>query len=215
MWGASRIAEAVAKYDVDRFVHVSSHSASKDSPSEFYRTKAQGEEVVRSIFPETTIVRPAPMFGWEDRLLNSLAAVSSVFTSNHLEQKLRPVHVVDVGQAMESMLHDDSTASQTYELYGPKEYSMAELSALVDREIIKKRRHINLPKAVRQPIARYMNKLLWWPVGSADQVEREFIDQTIDPNAKTFADLSLEPAEIESLTFQYLVSFDKLPEDSI
>jgi NADH dehydrogenase (ubiquinone) 1 alpha subcomplex subunit 9 len=37
--GAERIAEAVAKYDVDRFVHVSSHSANKNSPSEFYRTK--------------------------------------------------------------------------------------------------------------------------------------------------------------------------------
>ena len=31
--GTSRIADAVAKYDVDRFVHVSSHSVSKDSPS--------------------------------------------------------------------------------------------------------------------------------------------------------------------------------------
>jgi NADH dehydrogenase (ubiquinone) 1 alpha subcomplex subunit 9 len=206
VWGAQRIAEAVAKYDVDRFVHVSSHSVSKTSPSEFYRTKAEGEDIVRSIFPETTIVRPAPMFGWEDRLLNALAAVSSVFTSNHLQQRLRPVHVVDVGQALERMLQDDSTASQTYELYGPKEYSMAELSELVDREIVKKRRHVNIPKAVRQPIAKYMNKLLWWPVGSADQVEREFIDQVIDPSAKTFSDLGLEPAELESLTFQYLVS---------
>ena len=62
--GAERIAEAVAKYDIDRFIHVSSHNANKNSPSEFFRTKARGEEVVRSIFPETTIVRPAPVFGY-------------------------------------------------------------------------------------------------------------------------------------------------------
>ena len=37
--GAERIAEAVAKYDVDRFVHVSSFNANKDSSSEFFRTK--------------------------------------------------------------------------------------------------------------------------------------------------------------------------------
>ena len=37
--GTERIAEAVAKYDVDRFVHVSSYNANKDSPSEFFRTK--------------------------------------------------------------------------------------------------------------------------------------------------------------------------------
>lgn len=39
--GAERIAEAVAKYDVDRFIHVSSHNANLDSPSEFFRTKVR------------------------------------------------------------------------------------------------------------------------------------------------------------------------------
>lgn len=39
--GTERIAEAVAKYDVDRYIHMSSHSASLDSPSEFYRTKVR------------------------------------------------------------------------------------------------------------------------------------------------------------------------------
>lgn len=37
--GAERIAEAVAKYDVDRFIHISSYNASKSSTSEFFRTK--------------------------------------------------------------------------------------------------------------------------------------------------------------------------------
>ena len=37
--GLERIVEAVAKYDVDRFVHVSSYNADPNSPSEFFRTK--------------------------------------------------------------------------------------------------------------------------------------------------------------------------------
>lgn len=37
--GAERIAEAVAKYDVDRFIHVSSYNANINSPSEFFATK--------------------------------------------------------------------------------------------------------------------------------------------------------------------------------
>jgi hypothetical protein len=37
--GAERIAEAVAKYDVDRFIHVSSYNANPDSTSEFFATK--------------------------------------------------------------------------------------------------------------------------------------------------------------------------------
>lgn len=34
-----RIVEAAAKYDVDRYIHVSSHSANPESASEFYATK--------------------------------------------------------------------------------------------------------------------------------------------------------------------------------
>lgn len=93
MEGAERIAEAVAKYDIDRFIHVSSYNASLDSPSEFFRTKARGEQVVRDIFPETTIVRPAPMWGYEDRLLHRLAGVTNLFTVNNLQERSWPVHV--------------------------------------------------------------------------------------------------------------------------
>lgn len=37
--GVERIADAVAKYDVDRFIHVSSYNANRDSPSEYFATK--------------------------------------------------------------------------------------------------------------------------------------------------------------------------------
>jgi NADH dehydrogenase (ubiquinone) 1 alpha subcomplex subunit 9 len=108
--------------------------------------------------------------------------------------------------ALERMLHDDTTAGQTFELYGPKNYSTAEIAELVDREIVKHRRHINVPKAILKPVAHYLNKLLWWPIISPDEVEREFIDQVIDPNAKTFKDLGIEPVDLATLTFHYLVS---------
>ena len=37
--GTERIADAVAKYDVDRFIHVSSYNADPNSTSEFFATK--------------------------------------------------------------------------------------------------------------------------------------------------------------------------------
>ena len=104
------------------------------------------------------------------------------------------------------MLEDDTTAGETYELYGPKSYSMAEIAKLVDREIIKHRRHINLPKRILKPAAKLLNQALWWSTMSADEVEREFIDQAIDPKAKTFKDLDIEPGDISDFTFMYLVS---------
>lgn len=104
------------------------------------------------------------------------------------------------------MAEDDSTAGETYELYGPKNYSMAEIAALVDREIIKHRRHVNLPPRLLKTMADIYNRLIWWSQTSADSVVREFIDQKIDPKAKRFKDLGIEPAEIANYTFHYLVS---------
>jgi NADH dehydrogenase (ubiquinone) 1 alpha subcomplex subunit 9 len=103
------------------------------------------------------------------------------------------------------MLYDDNTASQTFELYGPRNYSTAEIAEMVDREIYKKRRHINIPKPMLKPIAAILNRVLWWPVMSADEVEREFIDQQIDESAKTFKDLRIEPGDISRFTYHYLV----------
>ena len=77
-------------------------------------------------------------------------------------------------------MYDDSTAGQTFELHGPKEYSTREIANIVDKEILKKRRHINLPKPVFRALASAFN-YIWWPTISPDEVERQFINQVIDP----------------------------------
>ena len=205
--GAQRIATAVAKHDVDRFVHMSSYNADPNSKSEFYRTKGIGEKVVRDIFPETTIVRPAPAFGWEDRLLNKFAGERSVWASNHLRETCWPVHAIDIGAALEVMIQDDATAGQTYELYGPKSYSMKQIYEACAREVMKRRPIVNMPRVIRKPTVEVMRRLLWWVENSGDQVDREFIDQKIDQTAKTLADLGIEPTEMEAVTYEYLQGY--------
>lgn len=63
------------------------------SPEDTKISQAWGEKVARHIFPETTIVRPAPLFGFEDHFLHKLAGVTNLLTSNRLKQKLWPAHV--------------------------------------------------------------------------------------------------------------------------
>jgi NADH dehydrogenase (ubiquinone) 1 alpha subcomplex subunit 9 len=125
------------------------------------------------------------------------------------EDARRPVsdklQVIDVGEALEKIMFDDNTASQTFELYGPRKYSTAEIAELVDREIYKKRRHINIPKALLKPAAGLLNRFIWWDIMSADEIEREFHDQVIDETAKTFKDLGMEPSDISKWTYHYLV----------
>ncbi|KAI5281238.1 NADH-ubiquinone oxidoreductase 40 kDa subunit [Ascosphaera acerosa] len=105
------------------------------------------------------------------------------------------------------MLHDESSVGATYELYGPREYSTAEIAELVDREIVKTRHRINLPKPVFKALAAVLNRALWWHTYSPDEVEMECLDQKIDPAAKTFADLGIEPADISKWTYHYLTMY--------
>lgn len=70
--GAERIAKAAAKCGVARLVHVSHLNAAPDSTSKLYRAKAEGEQRVREAFPHATIVRPAAMYGYEDKLLHNI-----------------------------------------------------------------------------------------------------------------------------------------------
>jgi NADH dehydrogenase (ubiquinone) 1 alpha subcomplex subunit 9 len=73
------IAQVSRDAGVPRFVHVSHLNADPNSTSEFYRTKFAGEQRVREAFGrQATIVRPGPLFGAEDWMLNGIACRSKV-----------------------------------------------------------------------------------------------------------------------------------------
>lgn len=56
---------------------------------------------------------------------------------NEGNTKIRPVSAVDVAEALQVMLTADSTTGKTYELYGPKEYTIKEIFDIA-REITMK-----------------------------------------------------------------------------
>jgi len=143
------------------------------------------------------------MFGFEDRFLHSIASGTDMLSANHWKQKFWPVHVIDVGRALEIMAYDDHTAGQTYELFGPREYSKEQVAHLIYRMTLKYKKRINLPKPVLKTTAAILNKI-YWPTYAPDEIEREFIDQKIDATAKTFKDLGIEPSELDDLAFQYV-----------
>ena len=64
------LARLCVEEGVGNFIHVSSLAADEHSLSRWARSKANGERAVRDEAPGATIVRPADMFGHEDRLLN-------------------------------------------------------------------------------------------------------------------------------------------------
>jgi len=87
---AATIAQAAKEINAARLIHVSALNCDVNSSSKWSRTKAQGEEVVRSIFPEATIIKPTVMYGHEDYFLRYLASMTRfwpVYVLIHGEKK--------------------------------------------------------------------------------------------------------------------------------
>ena len=65
------IAIGAKEAGVSRFIHVSALGADPDHISEFGRSKYAGEQVVKEVFPNATILRPSTLFGFEDHCLTT------------------------------------------------------------------------------------------------------------------------------------------------
>lgn len=208
-----RITKAVKEAGNPRYVYVSSYNADPSSSSIYYATKGIAEQVVRDILPDSTIVRPSPMFGREDNLLNYLGPKLKMWTPNKNAKEIYPVHVLDVARALEKIGYDDSTVGQTYELYGPEKLSFLEIRQMIhgitqdtsqvgpfsynfaDYEV-----PLSLAKGVAQ-----LKQLLYWKQTNPDQVQRHLIHQKIDPSAKTFADLGITDLDqLADVLFTYV-----------
>ncbi|WFD25964.1 Protein-lysine N-methyltransferase efm5 [Malassezia nana] len=208
--GARRIAEYAAELGAARFIHVSHLSASLDSPSEFLRTKAMGEDVVRKAFPGATIVRPASIYGEEDRFLNKMASWPITWKLNHGRTKLMPVHSLDVAQALVTIAQNDALSmGETFSLYGPKTYTVRELLQIVEDITYQKivSPEVNVPRPVFSALAKFGEKIAWWPMFNADEVTRRFIDEVPAPGTKGFADLGITPDVLEDVAIMYLRRF--------
>jgi len=70
-----RLVRACSAAGVRRIVHVSALGVSPDGPSNYLRSKAQGEAVLTGSGLDVTLLRPSVIFGTEDRFLNLFAKI--------------------------------------------------------------------------------------------------------------------------------------------
>lgn len=125
-----RIARAARKAGVRRLVHVSALKASSDAPSGYLRSKAAGEAAVRAEFPGATILRPSVIFGQGDSFLAMFARLLKMAPFVPLasaEALFQPVWVGDVSRVAAEALVRPEAEGQTYELCGPRVWTLREL----------------------------------------------------------------------------------------
>ena len=128
--GARNFAEAAREAGIKSLVHVSAMGADPQSPSDYGRTKVEGEAAVRKVFPSATIIRPSLVFGPEDDLTNRFAGLARLpfLPVIAAQRNFQPVYVRDLGKAIAmAALQPQEFGGKTYEIGGPQVMSMKEL----------------------------------------------------------------------------------------
>ena len=144
-----KIVAAMLESGVDRLVHMSALKAALDAPSEYLCSKGEGETLVRAAMDKlnVTVFRPSVIFGPDDAFLNMFAKLIKLFPILPLgggAARFQPVYVGDVARVFADCLTDQSTFGQTYDLCGPKVYTLRELVSYTGQLVGKSPRIIDL-----------------------------------------------------------------------
>jgi uncharacterized protein YbjT (DUF2867 family) len=205
--GAENVARKAAAAGVARLVLVSGIGADPDSSSPYIRARGRGELIVRQAFPGATIVRPGTMFGPGDALFGTLAALAQLLPALPLigggSTRLQPIFVEDVAEAISSILSDPGTVGRTYELAGPKVYTLRELVNMTLQLMGKRRLLVPIPFAVAEFQARLFEFLPNPPLttGQVDLLKTDNVASGALPDVQ---DLGIQPKTVEEIIPTYI-----------
>jgi NADH dehydrogenase len=204
--GAETIAREAAAGGAARLVLVSGIGADPESQSPYIRARGRGELVVRQAFPGATIVRPSAMFGPGDALFGTFADLAGLLPVLPLiggGTRLQPVYVEDVAEAIARMLADPRTIGQTYEVGGPRVYTLRELVTTVLRLIGKRRLLVPMPFMVADILA-LLFELLPSPPLTTSQVDLLRADNLASGALPGFRELGIQPKAVEEIVPTYI-----------
>mmetsp|Transcript_7640 Transcript_7640/g.11414 ORF Transcript_7640/g.11414 Transcript_7640/m.11414 type:complete len:208 (-) Transcript_7640:74-697(-) len=194
-------------------MHVSAMSADSQSSSLWSQSKAKGEEAVRKHFPEAIIVRPATVFGPEDRFLNWIAELNSRLPFFPLLDGgaglVQPVYAVDVAKALMQILNAyKEFEGKTFQLAGPAEYSYKEVIEFVSDVTGVKKPLIDVPPALAVTTGRILEQTIapFWTTDMVAQLREDNVLR-VDEELLTFKDLDMQPSSIDKEAFDFLHRF--------
>jgi NADH dehydrogenase len=201
--------KASQSVSVTRFVQISSLKADSDGPSFYARTKGEAEALVRSSTSagtEWTIFQPSVVFGREDDFINRFASLIKalpVFPLACPNSRLQPVFVGDVAEAVMRAIADRSSIGQTYQLCGPRVYSLREIVLLIADALNLNRPVLRLSPTLGKLQARIMEFVPGKPF-SIDNYRSLSVHSICDKSGLSQKDLGIHANAMEPVIRRYL-----------
>ena len=152
--------DAAVRAGLRRIVHVSIANPSLQSPLEYYRGKAQLEQVVAASGLAYSILRPTVIFGLEDILINNIAWFIRNFPVFGIpgsgRYRIRPIYVEDMARLLADSVERRSNC--VINAAGPETFSFEELVRLVSVHLGMSPRLLHLPT----PLAYASTRVIGW-----------------------------------------------------
>ena len=201
--GIKNIAKLSKKYDIQQLIHFSSIGSNINGEAKYQKTKGEGENYLKSIFPTANILRPSIVFGpkgflpIQSNILKNLP-FAAIFSNN----KFQPIDVRDVASVVLKILNNDHIQGETYELGGPDVLNLKEIYILILKALNIKRLIIPMPVNFAKLIA-IASKPLPTPIITFDQIKMLNQDNVVTKNFKnTIQSLSITPiSAAESINY--------------
>jgi uncharacterized protein YbjT (DUF2867 family) len=203
--------QAVRSAGVPRLLQVSALGAAPDAPSYYLKSKAEAEKLIHDQHSslDWTILKPSIMFGPGDAFLNRFAGLLSsiplAFPLARPNARVQPVLVDDVVEALLRCLHGGTCSKRTFELGGPKIYTLREVLELVAKLTGRHRWIIGLPNFFGYLQGFFMNFVPGRPF-STDNYRSLMVDSVCSEDG--LAKLGIKAHSMVASARQYLGSLE-------
>lgn len=197
------IVDACRQAGVGRLLHVSALNAGRGD-SHYLRSKGEAEKCLKASGLDVTIYQPSVIFGPGDGFFNRFGALlkfAPVLPLACPEARLQPVYAGDVARIMAMTLADKDAVGRTYQLGGPRDYSLIELVRWTASVLGLRRRVVPLPDFMARAQAALMDFVPGKPFSTDNYLSLQ-VDNVAPDN--DIADFGFTPHSIEGMVPDYL-----------
>ena len=202
----ARLAKLCVNLGIKRLVHMSALQAAQEAPSAYLKSKAEGENSVMQAIKslDVTVFRPSIIFGRGDGFINLFAKLIKLLPVILIAKpnaKFQPIYVEDVARAFVASLDNIDTYGKSFDLGGPKVYTLRQLVAYVADTLGKKRPIIGLNNTLSY-LQAFAMELLPVKLMTRDNVRSMEVDSVCLTIFPVF--LGFQPVALETIVPDYL-----------
>jgi NADH dehydrogenase len=197
--GTRNCVKAAKKYEVKRFIYVSSLDVKFDSGT-YSKSKLAAENIVKKSGLDFVILRPAFIYGKGSDSLQKLVSMvekhRTIPVIGNGKYKLQPVHVDDVVSIIVQAITSEKSIDGTYYVAGPEEITFDDAVTMIAEILGKKRRKVHMPVFLMKMFVYLNEKLSKNPTITRERLNLLLMDKTCDIS-NTKNDFDFDPVSFE------------------